>query len=291
MTAVAVTACSKNDIIEINREEISFGKAFVDNATKAEDPSYGTTEKPLEKFNVYGTVTGNAGSAVLYTGDEVTGSVGEDVWSCDTKHYWIEDASYIFAALVDATGVTLENGLPKSFTYDASTQKDVLYATATATGKAPNNNTPVNFTFSHLLSKALFTFTNVDASATLTVSNIQIAGLNKEGTYIVGATTPWATSTEYTQDFGESEITAGQFNTCEYERMILPGTYNLTITFSISDDKGGKQQDITATIENQTFESGHVYNFTAEIRSGVQYIVFTIVPTDWAEGSDNTIQG
>lgn len=293
MAVAAMVGCSKNEVVSVNREEISFGKAFVDNATKADDPSYGTTSKQLEKFNVYGTVTGNEGNVVLYTGEEVTGSVGENVWACDTKHYWIEKASYSFAALVDvpATNVTLENGLPKSFTYDAETQIDLLYATATATGQAPNNNSPVNFTFSHLLSKALFTFTNVDASATLTVSDIKISGLNKTGTYTVGATTPWTTSTDYTQGFGGSEITAGADNTCEYERMILPGTYDLTITFSIKDDKGGKQQDITATIEDHTFVSGNVYNFKAEIKSGVQYIVFTIEPTDWATGSDNNIQG
>ena len=292
MAIAAMTACIKDEVVSENREAISFGKAFVDNATKATDPSYGDNGVALEKFNVYGTVTGNVGSTIIYSGQEVTGSVGANVWSCTAvTQYWIQDADYSFAALVDAAGVRLTGGLPSSFTYDATTQKDLLYATATAKGQAPGDNEPVDFTFNHLLAKAFFTFTNTDASANLTVTDIQISGLCQNGTYTVGAETPWATTTTYTQGFGGATVAAGTLATNEYERMILPGTYTLTVTFKINDDKGGKEQIATATIESQTFEAGHVYNFTADIKSGLKYIEFTINPSDWAAGSDNNIQG
>ena len=88
-----------------------------------------------------------------------------------------------------------------------------------------------------------------------------------------------------------SVLPLGTFATNEYERMILPGTYTLTVTFKINDDKGGQEQTATATIENQIFEAGHVYNFTADIKSGLKYIEFTINPSDWTAGSDNNIQG
>lgn len=293
MAVLAMASCSKNEIIDANYEAISFGGAFVNNATKATDPSYGA--KPLTAFNVYATVTGNAGGAVVYSGEEVTGTVGESsIWECKTKtQYWIPDADYSFVALVDVpvADVTLVDNLPSSFTYDVSTQKDVLHATATATGKLTGND-PVSMTFNHLLAKAFFTFTNTDASANLTVTDIQISGLRKNGTYTVGATTPWATDdADYTQDFGGAVVAVGKSATNENERMILPGTYTIIVTFKIVDDKGGQSQDISATIANQTFDAAHVYNFTADIKSGLKYIEFTINPSDWESGSDNVIQG
>lgn len=294
---VAITACSKDEVIKVGHEEISFGNVFIDNSTKATDPSYGTNGVELTKFNVYGTVQGTANRVVIYSGEEVTGSVGANVWSCTKTQYWIPDASYNFAALVDVPDADITNrtnDLPTSFKYDVSTQKDVLYATATATG-AVSGNQPVNFTFDHLLAKAFFTFTNTDANANLTVTDIQISGLRQNGIYTVGAATPWAATdnVDYTQGFSEngSTIAAGQTATNEYERLILPGTYNLTISFKVNDDKDGKEQEISATIENQTFAAGHVYNFTAEIKSGVKYIEFTIVSNDWTSDGDTNIQG
>lgn len=294
---VAITACSKDEVIKVGHEEISFGNVFIDNSTKATDPSYGTNGVELTKFNVYGTVQGTANRVVIYSGEEVTGSVGANVWSCTKTQYWIPDASYNFVALVDVLDADITNrtnDLPTSFKYDVSTQKDVLYATATATGVVSGNQ-PVNFTFDHLLAKAFFTFNNTDANANLTVTDIQISGLRQNGTYTVGAAIPWAATdnVDYTQGFSEngSTIAAGQTATNEYERLILPGTYNLTISFKINDDKGDQEQEISATIENQTFAAGHVYNFTADIESGVKYIEFTIVPNDWTSGGDTDIQG
>ena len=286
-----MTGCSKNEIVDANYEAISFDGVFVNNATKAVDPSYG--EKLLTAFNVYATATGNSGTAVVYSGEEVTETVGENsIWECQTKtQYWIPEAKYTFSALVDVPteNVTLVANLPSSFTYDVTTQKDVLHASATATGKA-TGNAPVALTFNHLLAKALFTFTNTDANANLTVSNIQIAGLSQIGTYTIGNAT-WTSNTEYTQGFGNAEVSAGDTQTNEYERLIIPGTYDLTITFQITDNKGGQPQEVSATINGQTFEAAHVYNFTADIKSGLTYITFTINPSDWESGNDNNIQG
>ena len=166
----------------------------------------------------------------------------------------------------------------------------MLHASATAKGKA-TGNAPVSLTFNHLLAKALFTFTNTDANANLTVSNIKIAGLNQMGTYTIGSATPWASDTPYTQDFGSATVNASTTETNQYERLIIPGTYDLTITFQITDNKGGQPQEVSATINGQTFEAAHVYNFTADIKSGLTYITFTINPSDWESGSDNNIQG
>ena len=50
--AVAAVSCNKADVISVDRQAITFGEAFVDNATKVTDPTYGTVNK-LTKFNVF----------------------------------------------------------------------------------------------------------------------------------------------------------------------------------------------------------------------------------------------
>ena len=300
MAVIAISACSKDEIIKENQEAIAFGDMFVNNATKAIDPSYGVSggTNQLTKFNVYGTAAINGNTINVYSGEEVTGTVGVgNEWKCTTKtQYWLPGAAYNFAALVDVEkdDLTLSSNLPASFTYDVTSQKDVLYATATATGKQ-SGNLPVNFDFNHLLSKALFTFTNTDKAANLTVSNIKIEGLSTTGTYTMGATPAtgtWTTdNTSFSPIFGGSSVASGKSATSEYERLIIPGTYNLTITFDVTDNKGGQPQNITATLENQKFVGGCVYNFIADIKFGLTYITFTINPTDWVSGGNTNIQG
>ena len=159
LALAAVAACNKAEVIDSNPgEAIQFGDAFVDNATKAEDLTYGVVA--LKKFNVYGTVQGTGNGVVnIFDGAEVTGTVGANVWSCDVKQYWIADAIYNFAAVADATVATKDaNNMPLTLTPIADAKsnfKDMLYDAPNAiTGQASGNG-KVNFTFSHLLSPSL----------------------------------------------------------------------------------------------------------------------------------------
>lgn len=322
--ALSLGSCSGDETInEIKGEAIAFGNVFVENSTRATDPSYGE-KKTITSFQVWGTVTGNTGNTVNVF-NEATVTKGDkaygEAWSCNQTQYWIPFATYNFMAIANATSVTLgKNNMPTaiSYTADAATtyttdgSKDLLLGefekdgikvvgtdgTATPT-EGVNTNKVVDFTMSHLLSKAMFTFTNTDTNATLTVSNIKMAGLNQKGTYTIsGENKGWSSSDPYAADAplafgGDVTIETGEHNTgtSQYERLIIPGTYDITITFTVTDNKGGQAQDIEATIENQVFAIGNSYNFTADIKSGLSYIIFTIEQTDWTEGSDTPIQG
>ena len=87
MALAALAACSKETTIDVVREEIAFGNAFVDNSTKAEyatDPSYSTTSGKgvaLEKFNVYGAVNG----VNIFNGNTVSrgGAAYGAAWTLD----------------------------------------------------------------------------------------------------------------------------------------------------------------------------------------------------------------
>lgn len=316
-SALSLGSCSNNDTIDVLKgEAITFGNVFVEKSTRAIDPSYGA-EKDIVQFQVWGTVTGNQNTVNVFNGAIVTkdDEYGK-AWDCNVTQYWIPSTTYNFTAIANATSVALgENNMPTAIgytadgasTYTTDGSKDLLLAelndngikTVTTNADATPSQNPVAFTMSHLLSKAMFTFTNTDASATLTVSDIKMAGLNQKGTYTIsGENKGWSSSDPYAADAplafgGDVTIETGEHNTgtSQYERLIIPGTYNITITFTVTDNKGGQAQDIEATIENQVFAIGNSYNFTADIKSGLTYIIFTIEQTDWTEGSDTPIQG
>lgn len=308
IAAIATAAaCSQNETISLDKgEAISFGNAFVENSVRATDLSYSGT-KQLQLFNVYGTVKGGANTTgetvAIFTGDKVTGSVGSDVWSCDNKQYWIDGATYNFAAVADAESVTCENGLPKTMTYSSAVdkdgfQKDLLYATASATGKASGNG-KVNFTFNHLLSKVKFTVSsNTEDGYNYSVKNIQVANYDG-GTYTVGATTPWTVGNSANIAFGNIEnvnkdTTDG---TCANEKLLVPTATAFNVTFDVELYKGttllSKQVNVTKSVEIKNenklvgLEAGKAYNFTIALSVG-ELIQFTVTtnPT-WGNSTTN----
>ena len=309
--ALSLGSCSSDDTIDaIQGEAITFGNAFVENSTRATDPSYGAEANAFTQFQVWGRVTGNTtGNTVnLYGGDgaKVTGSVGAE-WSCNETEYWIPSATYKFIAIANAGSVSLTNGLPATISYTADIAetpapdgtKDLLLGelneanslkTVTTDNNATPSESPVAFTFTHLLSKVVFTFTNID-NKDLTVSDIQITGFTKEGTYNI-AGKKWTSAIEDENmagalKFGSSIVKPNIPNTSAYERLVIPGTYTLNISISID----GRDEPITAEL-SQEFLANNSYNFTADIDTGKKYIIFTITSTNWdSSGSEPEIQG
>lgn len=305
-SALSLGSCSSDETIDaIHGEAITFGNAFVENSTRATDPSYGAA-KALDQFNVWGTVTGNTNNTNntvnVFNGATVS-SDGKEygaAWTCNQTQYWIPDATYKFMAIAHGTVPSSDaNKMPLTISYTADGETDLLLGELTSNGiktvktngSAESEENPVAFTMSHLLSKAVFTFTNRDASAQLTVSDIQITGLHKTGTYTIASNT-WDSNTDADPlSFGSAVVEVGKSETCTDERLIIPGTYDITISFNINDDKGGQEQEVSTTI-NHTFAIGNSYNFTADIKSGLKYIIFTITSSDWSkESGDRPIEG
>ncbi len=299
LAAAAMVSCSNNDLLEVNQEAIDFGGPFVENATRATDLSYsGSTA--FTAFKVYGSVKGSSANVVpIFAGDAVTGAVGGSVWSCSNKQYWINGGKYNFAAVSnEGTVATLENGLPKTITYtaDDNGNKDLLFATSTRTG-AQSGNLPVDFTFNHLLAKAYFTVTsNTEDGYAYTVSDIQIKGLHKEGTYTVTytdgnsdslyetVTGAWtgtdADAASSVTDFGDVEDvtsadTDGKTNATEL--LLIPTTAKYTVSFSVTLSKNSTVIDTyPVSIEvDQDLVAGSAYNFKIGLSVGEQ-IEFTV---------------
>lgn len=272
--AVAAVGCNKADVISVDRQAITFGNAFVDNATKA-DYSSG---KALEQFKVWGTVTGNGNTLPLYGNDgaTVTGQIGNDVWGCDKTEYWVPSCSYTFTAIADATDVT---NMPSKVGYSVSSEGDLLLATATAvtnTNGTPsdtfiNTNGVVEFTFTHLLSKVFFKFSYGVANNTryaFDVKSISLSGLTAQGEYTIGSnnwaavsSTPSTTSLSFAVPTTNVSNDATPNSADSHQILPLKQTITATITYDVI--YGGMTilagQTQSATLNDFKFEGNTVY--------------------------------
>lgn len=296
--AATLVSCAKEDVVrEAEGEAIQFGNAFVENSTRANDPSYNATN--LTSFKVYGTVN----NVNIFNGVVVTGTVG-DSWTYDDDYnqYWIAGASYKFVGIasgdvnnVTSTAIDKSNNMPATISYTADGKTDLLCKTVTKT--AGTSNGPVNFEFTHLLSKVNFTVTNNSATAkgySFVVKNITFNGATA-ATYDV-ATATWktpATATGNTVIGNERTVKDDNKNDVEVkdivvtsgtasaelgtEVLFIPGTY--TITFTVDILYNGNV--ITSTnypatgSYSHTLVAANAYNFNVDVAVG-ELITFTV---------------
>lgn len=287
IAAATLASCSQDEVMDVaEKEAIAFSEGFINNSTRAVDPS--KTNSNLTQFNVWGTVKGSTNSTVaIFANDNVQGTaVGEgNVWNCTTKtQYWIAGAVYNFAALVnagDASNVVLINGLPTSvtYTYNKDNELDLLYARSEENiqGNASGNG-PVAFTFDHMLSKVGFKVNNQNSGNTgyaYKVKDIKItSALKTKATVTIGQTESkdntytWGSyaGTDLTNlGFGAAvavdakEVTDaisigdGVIAYSNIEHLLIPNTYatlgvSFTLETYVTDTNGTVQHVNTETI-------------------------------------------
>ncbi|MBR5802895.1 MAG: fimbrillin family protein [Bacteroidaceae bacterium] len=302
LAAAAFASCSQDEALVLNQEEITFGDAFVNNATRAIDPSYNATNK-LTAFKVWGAVKASDASYVsVFADDAVSGTVGTNsVWNCTSKtQYWIPDAMYDFAAVVNADTdsegksiVTLgdNNKLPATITYTADGSTDLLYARSKQYKGLATNNPKVQFDFAHLLAKVKFTLNNTTPKTTnngetietytYTLTDIKISNAIKTGVYTVADVAEtavdgvvpsytiggsWATTTSAPQAFDAIEgVTNNTDKECANEKLLIP-LEDPTVECDVNLYYGGKL--ITTTHKTTTIsnlDAGHAYNVIVEV--------------------------
>ena len=306
----SLVACNKADIFDTDLQAISFGSPFVNNSTKAIDGSYSGT-KNLTKFNVWGTVTGNGKTVNVFDNALCTGNINLTVWGCDQTEYWVPNCTYNFTAIVDAdaNGIkTNANTMPTEITVTSDGTKDLLLATATVAtdNNAVPSQSPVAFSFTHLMSQAYFTFHNTvgNDSYAFQITDINVSNLYSKGVYTIGATTPWAVSAVSTNpvDFGhavysdgESSIKLGKPATSNYARTFLPAAYGESNNFKVSFTSYLIYKGETISVKNYDIDVEHTfavngsYNFIVELGAGDE-ITFKVKDVlAWGEKPDITI--
>ena len=290
LALAAMASCSKEYIVAENKQAIGFGEAFVDNGTRAD---YSQLNKPVKAFKVYGTLTGSYGNTVqIFNGADVT-KPSDDyfndgvydytvAWLCDETQYWVPNADYQFAAIVDGVADTT-TGLPETIHFtvaDGAANKDLLYATAEAS--VNNAGTPdvdlVAFSFNHLLSKVMFTVdSNIGTGYSIDVTGISVTGVAQDGIYTVGAATPWAKDGDAT-----TTLTFGKQGAYE-TRQILPveQTLNVTISYDIYFGTTKISAATKSGTITKTFAVNTVYNIAATITmtNEIEFTVKEVI--DW----------
>ena len=304
LAAAALTSCSSDDTLDVVQgEAITFGNAFVGNSTRAIDPSYSNAANKIQSFQLFGTVNNvniynevtveNKKSA---NSDEEAGYGNE--WYCPVTQYWVSDANYVFAAVVDAKKInTNDKGIPTSLEYTLDGETDMLYNKV----ERINNTTMVEFNFTHLLSKVYFSFVNnmtADSKYTYKVTDVKItSGLATTGVYTIGATTPWAlgSTTTGSLEFGniggtaENEaatvLTYNAPTTSKDAKLIIPGNQTLAISYTVELLYNGepvKSETKTASVAHD-FAENHVYNISGELQL-TNEITFTVKTMNtWSE--------
>ena len=314
--AATLVSCAKDETIAVNKgEAIQFGNAFVENSTRAAaDPSYGQNGEDLTKFQVWGTVSGGNGLVAIYNGDDVEGVVGSttvdgkttpNIWTCDVTQYWIKDAIYNFAALVNAPAtegaVELTDYLPtkvNGFVADGAT--DLLYSRSAVNivGKASGNGL-VNFTFDHLLSKVKFTVINDSVAAedySFEVNGITITG-NSKGDVTLASKAWNNLSTPETYRVAAIAVDANETaNThtaeCAKELLLIPGTFNIAFHVDIYNGTtklGSQAYPIAPVVYNQTLQAGYAYNFVIKVAVGEEIKFSVEKQPEWGNGGDTTL--
>ena len=285
LAAAAFAACNKAEVVEsAPAAKIAFDNAFVDNATKA---ATDITLSNLSDFGVYGTVTKGENAALIFNNQTVTKS--GDAYTYSPVQYWIEGAQYTFSAYAPFTNAKWAfapaaskdayNGTLSFNNAAAQGEQDLLFASATCTTPGTLNTTPdaVSFTFSHLLSKVVFKYTNgfTDNNITLNVYDVKINNAAAAGTIsVTGATTGnWVDAgTDYARSFGKAtpasaDAFANGVSITTEHFYLIPVERAYNITFKVDLYQAGVlldtyEHDVDATIN---IEKGKSYSFNAEL--------------------------
>ena len=298
LAVAALAACSNEDVVrQPASSAISFDGMFVENATRAEDPSIKTGT--LEAFNVWGFM--NETTGMVFDGTKVT-KMG-DMWCYDVPQYWLPGNTYYFAALAPVGGnwaLHTENankkgaGIVDFINVDGS--EDLIYASTSVQAKV-NENEAVKFTFSHLLSKIKFTFKNGFAHENITVDVKDVKMVAPKSGSIDLAVENWwdnddwkLTEETFALEFGDvATMKIGASETAAKERLTIPtdAAYAHEVTFTANVWVGDQLTafEKKAVIEGAAFEMGKAYNLKATISPetlNLEQIVFEVVEVkDW----------
>ena len=300
ISMAALASCAQEDIVINNANNaIAFDNAFVSTTTKAIDPSI--TTDSIADFQVWGNTKGDHLNSVvvpIFEAEPVSKDLVSGNWTyaVNKTQYWIDGNTYNFAAVKNGNVTELADGLPKTINYSPN-GTDLLYATASNIEGKATGNSKVAFTFKHLLSKAVFSFQNTTPAAAAgstqpaniyKVTNIQISGLDANANYDV-ASGKWENNTDggHIENFGnivgadskqenkEAEpIHEQQSGKSNYERLLIPGTHNVTISCKITLYNGSVADNrIVDVIDYNkdvtlTFQKGVAYNLI--LQAGLQ---------------------
>ena len=299
LAIAGLVACMNDEVVRVqNGGAIAFENTFVQNATRANDPS--TTTDNIQEFSVWGYM--NAVDGVVFD-DELVSRSG-DAWTYNEIQYWLPGNNYYFAAFagdrsaVDTLPQTMDaNGLGEVKFTNVDGTNDILYAEAVVEN-AKRDNAPVALTFQHLLSKVKFTFKNgfQNNNNFVVVKDITMNVAETANVDLSADELPWTDlAGTKTLEFGHmnnaEKLTIGASKSSDNERLTIPAgaDYEYTINFVVevyNGDARGLVKDMEVKLTGLELVAGHAYNLMATINQenlDLNAIEFTAEVAEWIE--------
>lgn len=289
MALASVVACSKDEVVDQQQSvAIGFEQAFVENATRATgtDANPSITTANIDAFDVWGFMDQNAGT--VFEQQRVTKN-GND-WTYSPLQYWLPGHDYYFGALAPAEDAhwTLDTanadvtGVGTVSFENVNGTEDLVYASTsvnTDNMKVGQDMPKVGLTFSHLLSKVKFSFTNGFASPnyTISVKNIKMIVPAKAEIALVEdwwSTNKWenydGTTTLEFGDMNSERIQVTKGAESQKERLTIPAGANqeYVVTFDVELYQGdvlAYSNALSTTISGAELKIGNAYNFHATL--------------------------
>jgi hypothetical protein len=234
MVAVSLLACSKEQVIEVNRanDEITFS-VVTDAITRGY--VYSSTELP-QKFHVYANHNGRT-----YMSDHHVELIDGVYVNSDGVHYWPEEGDVTFYAYQTGGEMHWVSGEVPTMTFKVQSkveeQLDFIYAVKS---QCKDDNAPVALNFRHALSQVVFQAKNTNPGLYVEVYGVSVCN--------VGATNLFTFATDDT-DKEISATTQGTWNS------LTGGTADYSISFDSHRIHGnntvvelGKSNAINATM-------------------------------------------
>lgn len=288
LAVASLASCMKEQTVSVQQSgKIGFAGTFVENATRADDPS--TTTANIEEFYVWGVIDNETG--IVFDDERVYKSGSE--WTYDETQYWTPAHKYYFSALAgDRTNdqividlaAAADNGMSVdglgtvTFTNVDGTN-DVLYSESERETGAAITSQPedVKFQFAHLLSKVKFSFKNgfVNQNNSIVVKNIKMTVPQTGVIDLTQDSFVWYDlAGDLVLEMGDmdeaAKVLAGASASSDNERLTIPAaaTQEYTVTFDVELYQGAvlaSSASKTVKIEGCALEPGKAYNFTAVI--------------------------
>lgn len=190
VASLAMTACTNTEEVEQGFAQTSKQIGFVSHVNKN---TRALVNDNFKQFSVFGSYTTQTNKTPIQVFNGTVVKKGTDNnWSyTDGARYWIENANYNFYAYSKGNGTTenvrldLETGKFSLVNYivNNDNQKDLVFASAIATGKSEKNE-KVAFDFKHILSKIQFNFiSDFPKGYTLTVDQVELKNMRDRGDF------------------------------------------------------------------------------------------------------------
>ncbi|MGN1226448.1 MAG: fimbrillin family protein, partial [Candidatus Cryptobacteroides sp.] len=249
LAVLALAACSKNEVIEINRgNEISLSAVTGKNLTKAAD-GYCNSSKPND-FDVWAS----SDSKLYFAKETYTYDSGSLTYKSASARYWPASAVNFFALKNQNGTVNFSHSTPSlsvtGYTVESTpeTQKDFLYAVNLGQSK-PAGGAAATLNFRHALSQVEFKAKNDNSNIHVVIDSIKVVNVFSKGNFSVS----YATTNKYEDhNLGESADTDNRTGRCSWTDQSTVATYKIGLkdtdgNLKSVDVKNGGSADLTVT--------------------------------------------